>query len=306
MKILVTGSNGLLGTALKKVLGENHVYHTRNDADLLNYEESLLFFEKKVKDEGVDVVIHAAAKVGGVKANMENNQLFFHENYVINNNVMKICSNLGIKNFVNILSTCIFPHENITYPLTPNQIDIGPPHPSNFGYSYAKRLSGYETKIFRNVLGLNWFSVVPTNLYGPNDNYNLDDGHLIPAMIHKAYLAKKNKNKFVVWGDGLAKRQFVYSHDMAKLIIWALENWTSEEPCMLVNEKEIAVSEIAKIIAQKFDLNVNEIVYDTDKPKGQLRKPAISDVSNFDFTGIKEGIEETIDWFIENYKKARK
>ena len=143
MKVLVTGSNGLLGQSLRKVLGNGHVYHTRKDVDLTNYEETFKFFEDKILNEGVNTVIHTAAKVGGVNANMNNNQSFFKDNYVINSNVIKVCSILKVENFVNILSTCIFPHENITYPLTSEQIDNGAPHPSNYGYSYAKRLSGY-------------------------------------------------------------------------------------------------------------------------------------------------------------------
>ncbi len=306
MKILVTGSNGLLGQALQKVLGDKHIYHTRKDVDLTNYEETLKYFTDKVQNEGVDTVIHTAAKVGGVKANMNNNELFFNENYIINSNVIKVCSILKIQNFVNILSTCIFPSDNITYPLTSDQIDNGAPHPSNYGYSYAKRLSGYETQIFRNVLGKNWYSVVPTNLYGPHDNFNLEDSHLIPGMIHRAYLAKKNNEKFVIWGDGSPLRQFVYSEDMAKLILWSLENWNSDKHCMMIDEKEISVLEVANIIKKKFEFSDEDLIFDESKPKGQFRKPAKSDINNFQFKPIEEGINETIEWFIKNYETSRK
>ena len=306
MKVLVTGSNGLLGRALKKVLGDGHVYHTREDVDLTNYEETFKYFQDKVLNEGVDTVIHTAAKVGGVNANMNNNQSFFNDNYIINSNVIKVCSILKIDNFVNILSTCIFPHENIVYPLTSDQIDKGAPHPSNYGYSYAKRLSGYETQIFRDVLKKNWYSVVPTNLYGPYDNFNLEDSHLIPGMIHRAYLAKQNNEKFVIWGDGSPLRQFVYSEDMAKLIVWSLTNWNSEKHCMMIDETEVSVMEVANIITKKFGFNNEDLVFDETKPKGQFRKPAASDIKGFEFKPIEDGINETIDWFINNYENARK
>ena len=306
MKVLVTGSNGLLGRALKKVLGDGHVYHTREDVDLTNYEETFKYFQDKVLNEGVDTVIHTAAKVGGVNANMNNNQSFFNDNYIINSNVIKVCSILKIDNFVNILSTCIFPHENIVYPLTSDQIDKGAPHPSNYGYSYAKRLSGYETQIFRDVLQKNWYSVVPTNLYGPYDNFNLEDSHLIPGMIHRAYLAKQNNDKFVIWGDGSPLRQFVYSEDMAKLIVWSLTNWNSEKHCMMIDETEVSVMEVANIITKKFGFNNEDLVFDETKPKGQFRKPAASDIKGFEFKPIEDGINETIDWFINNYENARK
>lgn len=306
MKVLVTGSNGLLGRALRKVLGNGHVYHTRKDVDLTNYEETFKFFEDKILNEGVNTVIHTAAKVGGVNANMNNNESFFKDNYVINSNVIKVCSILKIENFVNILSTCIFPHENITYPLTSEQIDNGVPHPSNYGYSYAKRLSGYETQIFRNVLNKNWYSVVPTNLYGPYDNFNLEDSHLIPGMIHRAYLAKKNNEKFVIWGDGSPLRQFVYSEDMARLIVWSLDNWNSEKHCMMIDETEVSVMDVARIISKKFGFNENDLIFDETKPKGQFRKPAASDIKDFKFKPIGDGINETIDWFIKNYENIRK
>ena len=237
---------------------------------------------------------------------MNNNESFFKDNYVINSNVIKVCSILKIENFVNILSTCIFPHENITYPLTSEQIDNGVPHPSNYGYSYAKRLSGYETQIFRNVLNKNWYSVVPTNLYGPYDNFNLEDSHLIPGMIHRAYLAKKNNEKFVIWGDGSPLRQFVYSEDMARLIVWSLDNWNSEKHCMMIDETEVSVMDVARIISKKFGFNENDLIFDETKPKGQFRKPAASDIKDFKFKLIGDGINETIDWFIKNYENIRK
>lgn len=306
MKVLVTGSNGLLGRALKKVLGDGHVYHTREDVDLTNYEETFNYLQDKVLNEGVDTVIHTAARVGGVNANMNNNQSFFNDNYIINSNVIKACSILQIENFVNILSTCIFPHENIVYPLTSDQIDNGAPHPSNYGYSYAKRLSGYETQIFRDVLKKNWYSVVPTNLYGPHDNFNLEDSHLIPGMIHRAYLAKQNNEKFVIWGDGSPLRQFVYSEDMAKLIVWSLNNWGLEKHCMMIDETEVSVMEVANIISKKFGFSNEDLIFDDTKPKGQFRKPAASDIKDFNFKPIEDGINETIDWFITNYETARK
>jgi GDP-L-fucose synthase len=305
-KILVTGSNGLLGTSLKEKLGEGHVYHTRKDADLTNYDETFNYIKNKIENDGVDTIIHCAAKVGGIKANMDSNEEFFKTNYYINNNVLKVAAEFKIENFVNVLSTCIFPSDNIEFPLTPEQIDKGKPHETNYGYSYAKRLSGYETKIFRNVLNKNWFSVIPTNLYGRHDNFNLETSHLIAGMIHRAYLSKINNEKFVIWGDGKQLRQFVHSDDLADLILWSLENWKSEEHCMLINETEISVLEIANLIKKKFEFNDDDIVFDISKPKGQHRKPAISHVNDYNFKPIEEGINETIDWFIKNYNTIKK
>lgn len=300
-KILVTGSDGLLGSALKKILGENHVYHTKNDCDLTNSFETEKYITDQVKNFKVNTIIHCAARVGGIQANTNNNLGFFIDNFEINKNVLKSAFKNNIPNFVNILSTCIFPNENIIYPLTPDQIDNGAPHPSNYGYSYAKRLSWYETKIFRKMTKNNWISVVPTNLYGPNDNFHLESSHLIPGMIHRAFLAKKNNTKFVVWGDGTQLRQFVYSEDLAKLIIWSLDNWNKEEPCMLIDEKEVSILDIVKIIIKRFEIDESDIIFDDTKPKGQFKKPAISHVKEYNFKKLETGINETINWFIENY-----
>jgi len=304
-KYLITGSNGLVGSALKNKLGDGHVYHTRNDVDLLDFNKTKDFIEYHIKHNGVDSVIHCAAKVGGVQANMDNNKTFFYENFVMNNNIMQICFENELPNFVNLLSTCIFPDKEITYPLDPSQINNGDPHPSNHGYSYAKRVSGIQTDFISKVLKKNWFSIIPTNVYGKNDNFHLDFGHVIPAMIHRAYLSKKNNEDMVVWGDGTPLRQVIYSEDLADLILWSIDNWDNSLPFMAVNPIEYPISDIADQICKNYD--IKNLKYDKDKPMGQFRKPAITDApENFEFTSLENGIKETIKWFLENYEKIRK
>lgn len=305
MKTLVTGSNGLLGSALKNQLGEGHIYHTRVDCDLRNYNSSnYYFFSLKEKP---DTLIHCAAKVGGVQANMNDNKGFFNENNWINNNIIDNAIKYDIKNVVNILSTCVFPDKEITYPLTADQIDNGKPHHSNHGYSYAKRLLYHNTKYAREVTGNNWISIIPTNIYGENDYFNLENSHLVPALIRKAYEASISGQNFVVWGDGTPLRQFIYSEDLARVILWAIDNWNSSEPMMAVNETEYSISQIVDIIANRFEISPERIKYDTTKPNGQFRKPAKSDVpSDFKFISLDEGINKTIDWFLNNLEQIRK
>lgn len=301
MKSIVTGSNGLLGSALKKQLGEDHLYLSSKNLDLKD-ESSTNMRIYSIKDT-YDTIIHCAAKVGGVKANMENNDLFFWENYQMNNNILESAYRAKYKNFVSILSTCIFPND-IEYPLTADKINLGAPHSTNYGYSYAKRLLGYQTSIFGNMIPeSNWISIVPTNLYGSNDNFNLNDSHLIPALIRKAYDASTNGSDFVVWGDGSPLRQFVYSEDMAQIILWAIDNWKSDKPLMAVNEREYSIREVAMIIADKFGISENRIIFDKTKPNGQFRKPAKSDINWFEFTPLEVGLNKTMDWFVENYNK---
>jgi GDP-L-fucose synthase len=303
-KILVTGGSGLLGSALKKDLGLEHKYLSSKDLNLLNIEETDILLSDNSKE--FDTIIHCAAKVGGVQANMNDNLGFFEQNYLMNKNIIETAYKYKYKNFVSILSTCIFP-DNIEYPLTSDKIDQGNPHSSNFGYSYAKRTLGYLTKTFGAVLESNWISIVPTNIYGPNDNFHLEDSHLIPALIRKGYEASLNGNDFEVWGDGTPLRQFIFSEDLSKVIIWAIENWKSDKPFMAINEQEYSIREIVEIISRRFNIPAEKIKYNTNKPSGQFRKPAKTDIlKSFEFTPLEEGINKTIDWFIDNYDNARK
>jgi GDP-L-fucose synthase len=307
MTVLVTGSNGLVGNALKKLLGDNHIYHTRKDADLTNEIITKEYITYHVKNSDVDTIIHCAAMVGGVQANSINNETFFIENYKINNNVISSAFENKIKNFVNLSSTCIFPDSNITYPLTADQIDIAPPHSSNYGYSYAKRLSGYQTKIIRQLTGNNWITIVPTNVYGPHDNFHPSYSHLIPGIIHRAYDSKVNNEDFVVWGDGSPLRQFIHSEDLAKNIMWVITNWNSDVPFMAVNDNEHSVMDVVKIVTKKFGIEENRLIFDESKPRGQFRKPAKSDIpKNYNYIELEKGINETIDWFNNNYNTLRK
>jgi GDP-L-fucose synthase len=238
---------------------------------------------------------------------MKNNKGFFIENFMINNNVIESSFKNEIPNFVNLLSTCIFPDKNITFPLTPNQIDNGAPHFSNHGYAYAKRIAGYQTNVIKKVLNSNWISVIPTNVYGINDNFHLEEGHMIPGMIHRAYLSKQNSEKMVVWGDGSPLRQVIHSDDLAKLILWSLDNWKSDESFMAINPNEHSILEISNIICKTLEISDNDIIFDPEKPMGQYRKPAISNApEDFKFISLEDGIKETIKWFKLNYNNIRK
>lgn len=305
---IITGSNGLLGSAVKKAIstmGNKSINHTRTDCDLLDSGATSDYFNEVFEEKNPDTLIHCAAKVGGVGANMEHNVIFFKDNLQINKNILTNSYKHNIKNFVSVLSTCVFP-DDIEYPLTSDKIDDGRPHISNHGYAYSKRLLRYETDIYRNMNGGNWISIIPTNLYGPNDNFNLEDSHLIPALIRKAHECSNDGSDFMVWGDGTPLRQFVYSEDLGDIILWAIENWTSDKPLMCVNEKEYSIEEVVMIIAKRFNIPPNRIKFDMGKPNGQYRKTANSDVPNWDFTSLEDGINLTIDWYLGNLDEIRK
>lgn len=310
--ILITGAGGLLGSAVAKELanrglteGEDFFCLTKSEVDLLNRQEvldALMFFKDYM---GCGIIYHCAAKVGGVKANSNDNQGFFRDNMIMDDNVLDAALTCGYKHLVGVLSTCVFP-DDTEYPLVAKNIDNGPPHDSNFGYSYAKRLLGYKIKTIRRVTGWNWITVIPTNLYGPEDNFSLENSHLVPALIRKGYIAHKTGGNMEVWGDGKPLRQFVHSSDMAKLIINSLRSWDSDVPKMLICEREYSISQVVAIIKDYFALRDDQIVFNASQPSGQFRKPAKSDVPEYPFIELEEGVRDTIEWFVDKIEKGEK
>lgn len=236
---------------------------------------------------------------------MNGNETFFKENIHINNNVLEVAYDNDVQNLVSILSTCIFPNENIKYPLTYDQLDIDKPHSSNIGYSYAKRLLYYSTKMYRNFSDRNWISIIPCNIFGKNDQFNLENSHIIPALIRKAWEAREYNKEFEVWGDGAPLRQFIFVDDLSKTILWSIDNWKKEQPFMAVNPNEYSIKDVVNIIADKFNV-LDKIVWNKNKPNGQYKKTASTDINDFKFTSLEEGLNITIDWYINNLDKIRK
>lgn len=301
MDTLITGGNGLVGSQIKFGLKLSS-----KDCDLRNTIEVDNFFRKNTS---IKNVIHTAAKVGGVGGNIKYKGEFFYDNIMINTNIIESSRKHGIEKLVSFLSTCIFP-DNVEYPLTEDKIHFGPPHYSNDAYAYAKRMSDIQIKSYREQYGLNYISVIPTNIYGSHDNFHITDGHVIPMLIHKCYLAKKNSTEFISWGSGKPLREFIYSKDVAKLTEWALKNYNESEPIIFSPSKEIEISYLVELIAKLMNFN-GKIIFDKTKPDGQYRKPTDNSklkkyLPNFEFTSIEEGLSETIEWFEKTYPNVRK
>jgi GDP-L-fucose synthase len=304
MTILVTGSDGLVGSALRQVMSGNIYFATRDDGDLTSLDEATALFKKIQPDQ----VIHLAALVGGIGGNLMHSGDYFRDNLLINTNVLEISRKSGVSRLISFMSTCVFPNDG-PYPLHPSNIHLGQPHPSNFGYAYAKRMLEVQSRAYRTQWGLDYFVAIPTNIYGPCDNFDLNEGHVVPALIHKAYLAKKLNKSVEVWGTGTPLREFVYSVDVAKLIVWLMQNYCGEDPIILSSGVENSISELAQTIVKKFRIEEN-LKFDLTKLDGQFRKP--SDTSalkallpDFQFTSLQTGISETINWFMDNYPKVR-
>jgi len=309
-RLLVTGQNGLVGSQFKGdlIALNSKVCDLR---DQKSVDEIFSFYTNKEiqKEFVVDKVIHTAAKVGGVGGNMRYKGEFFYDNIMINTNVIESCRKHNIKDLVVFLSTCVFP-DNVEYPLTENKIHLGPPHFSNDAYAYSKRMADIQIRAYKEQYGLNYKSVIPTNIYGINDNFDIENGHVIPSIIHKCYIARETKTPLTIWGSGKPLREFIYNKDVAILSEWVLNNYTENEPIILSTSEEISIKEIVDVIVEIMNFK-GEVIWDTSKPDGQFRKPSDNSkiknyLPNFKFTPLYEGLKETIEWFEGNYNKIRK
>ena len=321
MKILVTGGTGLVGYAIQQVIANekkceknqdkeenDYVFLSSKDCDLTDYRKTQEMFERIRPDR----VVHLAACVGGLFKNMNNKVEMYEKNTLINLNVVQCSYRVGVKRMVCCLSTCIFP-DKTTYPINEEMLHDGPPHSSNDAYAYSKRMLEVQCNAYNQQYGTDYICIIPTNIYGDNDNYSLEDGHVIPALIHKCYLAKTSGEDFVVRGTGKPLRQFIYAEDLARLILWVLKNYNEKTPIILsVGEQdEVSIETVAREIARAFDYE-DRIRFDDSFSDGQYKKTADNGKllkymeGYFQFTRIGEGIQKSVRWFNENYSTCRK
>ena len=308
MKILVTGGSGLVGKAIKKITSNydhDFVFMSSKECNLIDYNETLEYFSS-IKP---DYVIHLAANVGGLFKNMNHKVEMLEDNLMINTNVLKCAYLSGVKNLVACLSTCIFP-DNTSYPIDETMLHNGPPHHSNDSYAYAKRLLEVQCRSYNEQYKTNYICVIPTNIYGPHDNFNLEDSHVIPGLIHQCYLAQLNETPFIVKGTGKPLRQFIYSLDLARLILIILLDSCSHGPIILSPQEEVSISYISVLITKEINYP-GEVIFDTSYSDGQYKKTVSNNklmklIDDFHFTPIEEGIKQTIEWFKREYPNVRK
>ena len=199
----------------------------------------------------------------------------------------------------------------VDHPLTESQLHLGPPHHSNFGYAYSKRMVDVMSRAYRQQYNCNFITAIPNNLYGENDNFHLQDSHVIPALIRKIWEAKIQDKTYVeCWGDGRPMREFTYSEDMANILVYLLKNYNEAEPINIGNTTEYCISEVVSMICKIFEYN-GDIVWRTDNPAGQYRKPSSNKKllnlgwKKEDYTPLNIGLKKTCDWFKINYPKVR-
>jgi len=314
--VLVTGGSGLVGHALQKVV-EHDKYMTRNteewiflsskDGDLRDADECERIFERYKPS----YVIHLAAFVGGLFRNMSHPVDFWHNNISMDENIIKSSHKHNVKKVVSCLSTCIFP-DKTKYPIDETMIHDGPPHSSNEAYAYAKRMIDVVNRAYAQQYNCLYTSVIPTNIYGPYDNFHLQDSHVIPGLIHKIHLAQEKNTSFVVAGTGKPLRQFIYSEDLARLFLWVLREYNESSPIILsVDEShEVSIKQVVDYIVDAFQYT-GKVEYDTSKSDGQYKKTASNQklrkfLPDFQFTPLDQGIKQTVQWFKDNPQLIRK
>jgi|TARA_R110002020_G_scaffold72542_7_gene186671 GDP-L-fucose synthase len=304
MSILVTGGTGMIGHAIKEIMPQakfigSSMYDLRNQNDV-----EFLFYKEKP-----DYVLHLAAKVGGVEANYKNPGKFYYDNIMINTNVLECSRKHKVKKVLSVLSTCIYP-DSTTYPLVEEKIHNGEPHYTNYAYAYAKRMLDIQSRSYRDQYGCNFTTLVPNNLFGECDNFDLSGSHVIPAIIRKVYEAKLNNTNLSLWGDGKSLREFTYSKDLAKIMLLLLEKYDGREPINVGNPKEYSIKDVTSMITKIMDYD-GEVVWDTNRESGQYRKPSdnskLLDLGwgNKDYTSLEDSLKNTCNWFSQNYPNVR-
>ena len=308
-KIYVAGHRGLVGSAivrsLKRAGYDNIVGRTHAELDLTDQAAVRAFFD----EERPDVVVLAAAKVGGINANQSKPAEFAYENMQIQCNVIKCCHDYKFKKLLFLGSTGIYP-KMAPQPIPESALLTGPLETTNEAYAIAK-ISGLEMcKFFKMQYGDDFISCMPTNLYGPYDNYELSGSHVMPAMIRKFHEAKVNNAPSVeLWGTGTPLREFLYSDDMADACVYLLEHYDGLEHVNIGTGKEVTIKQLAELVKATVGYE-GDIVWNSDMPDGTPRK--LTDVTKLHSLGfmhkveLEEGVKLAYDWFRENIDIARK
>jgi len=303
-KIYIAGHNGLVGSAivraLKKAGYENQITREFNKLDLTNQKATRDFFEQ----EKPEYVFLAAAKVGGIQANSTQPAEFIYQNLAIETNIVNSAYLAGTKKLLFLGSSCIYPRD-CPQPIKEEYFMTGPLEETNKAYAIAKIAGIVMCQSYNRQYGTKFISVMPTNLYGPGDNFDLSSSHVLPALLRKFHEAKANGSKEVVmWGTGKPLREFLHVDDLADACLFLMENYDDGEIVNIGTGKDLPIKELAEMIKKTVGFT-GEIVNDTSKPDGTPKKQL--DVSKLQGLGwkhkieLEEGIKSTYEWFLKNY-----
>ncbi len=291
-EILITGSNGLVGSELKKIYPKA-IHVTHKDYDLTNENDVKFMFYK----HNPKCIIHLAAKVGGVMDNIKNPAVYFDDNILMNTFMVKHSHLNKVERFIGILSSCIFPDVMETYPMSEDDMHKGPPTETNFSYGYSKRSLAVQIDAYNKQYGTKYNYVMPCNMYGDNDKIDTQKSHFIAALLVKIKEAiKTGSDHIVLFGDGTPLRQFMHASDLARILKIMLDEEIYENLNIASNEN-LSINEMALIGLKATGNEHLKIVYDTDKPNGQIRKDISTEklnrlIKDYKFINLSDGIKE--------------
>jgi len=291
-KILVTGGSGMVGCHLKELLPDA-IYISSEDCDLRDDYQVEDLFDKIYPD----IVIHLAAKVGGIISNINYPAEYFDDNILMNTNILRNSKKFDVKRVIATLSTCIYPDISKTYPLKEENLHDSKPTPTNFSYGYAKRCMAVQIDAYNKQYNTQYSYLIPSNLFSEYDKYG-ENSHFVAALIKKIHKAKQNNEKSIVlFGTGRPLRQFMYAKDLARVIKHCIDNNITES-FNVAPKDNYTIKEIAEIALKACDASDFKIFFDESKPDGQFRKDVSNEkmlkiLPNFEFTKLYKGIKHT-------------
>ena len=300
-RVTVTGGGGFLGTHVVRQLEQENprsVFVPRSrDYDLRDRDGILQMYADGVPD----IVIHLAAVVGGIEANRQSPGTFFYDNAIMGIQLLEYARTNRVEKFVAAGTVCAYPRDAVV-PFREEQLWEGYPEVTNAPYGLAKKMLLVQSQSYREQHGFNSIFVIPTNLYGPGDNVDLETSHVIPALIRKCMTAiERGEDRVVVWGDGSPTREFLYVEDAARGILLAAQHYNRSEPINLGTGEEISIEDLATLICELAGFQ-GELVWDTSKPNGQPRRALDVSKASKEFgfqalTDLKQGLRRTIEWY---------
>lgn len=305
-KIIITGGTGLVGTALTKALLEKGFTNVKSlsskDCDLTNTQATFKFFNT----EQPKYVFHLAASVYGIMGNMMNKGISYYNNSMININVVEASRRVCVNKIVCMGSGCVYPYPSPSLPLKENMVWMGEPHSSEDSYAYAKRGMLAQLNAYAESYNLDYAFVISANLYGPNDKFDVEYGHVTPALVRKFYEAHISKSKVTVWGDGSSCRDFMYSSDAAAALLTIMDN--IQGPVNMGSNMVHSIRDLVNELSDITSMHAN-VTWDTTKPNGQdYRSYDLSKLNSVGFSAkvsLNEGIRKTYQWYVKNVSNAR-
>jgi GDP-L-fucose synthase len=296
-RVLVTGGSGLLGMHMKKIRPD-FFYLSSSDCDLTKRNE----IDRVFKEIKPNIIVHCAARVGGILDNIKYPVEYFEENILINTNILSKSHEFNIKNLIGILSSCAYPDVSIKYPLNESQLFDGPPTETNFSYGYAKRCMAVLIDAYIKQYKKEWCYLIPCNLYGEYDKFDLNKSHFVTSLVRKIYEAD---SKVELFGTGKPLRQFMHAEDLSRAIFLLIENGVYNN-FNIATDEIFTIREIAEIGIKSCNKDFLELSFDNSKPDGQFRKDIdsfkfLNVFKDFNFTSLENGIKKVYDSFSRRY-----